>query len=210
MKRFILFLLVFAYPSAFAQTFSFDLWHEGKLVMENGDTLAGAIKYNLDDLLEVRHDNRLESFAARKILLFEIFDQSYKRYRQFYSLPYSARGGYKTPVFFEVLCEGKITLLSREKVELRNDYYSPYGYPFYSPFGYGGYGTRKVLVNLYFILKETGDIEEVADKRSSWLEMMGSHADQVNDYAKGNRLDFSKKYELKQIIDYYNSFFEKR
>ncbi len=210
MKRFIFFLLL-SFPSlSFGQTFSFDLWHEGKLVMESGDTLTGAIKYNLDDLLEVRHDNHLESFTARKILLFEIFDQSYKRYRKFYSLPYSAQGGYKSPMFFEVLCEGKITLLSREKVELRNDYYSPYGYPFYSPFGYGGYGTRKVLINLYFILKETGDIEEVTDKRSSWMELMSSHADRVYDYAKANRLDFSKKYELKQIIYYYNSFFERK
>ncbi len=210
MKRFIFCSLLFFPSVVFAQTFSFELWHEGKLVMDTGDTIRGTVRYNLDDLLEVRHDNRIESFAARKVLLFEIFDQSYRRYRQFYSLPYSALGGYKSPVFFEVLSEGKITLLAREKVELRNNYYSPYGYPFYSPYGYGGYGTRRVLVNLYFILKENGDIEEIADKRSNWLDMMGSRADEVHDYAKDTRLDFSKKYDLKRIIDYYNSFFEKK
>ncbi len=210
MKLFVFCWLVFIPSITFAQTFTFDLWHDGKLVMANGDTIRGSIKYGLDDLLQVRHDNRIESFAARKVLLFEIFDQSYKRYRQFYSLPYSATGGYKSPVFFEVLCEGKITLLSREKVELRNNSYSPYGSPFYSPYGYGGYGTRKVLVNIYFILKENGDIEQVTDKRSAWLDMMGSRGDEVHDYAKDNRLDFDKKYDLKRIIDYYNSLFNNK
>jgi len=193
-----------------AQTFPFDLWHEGKLVMDSGDTIRGAIKYGLNDLLQVRHDSRIESFAARKVLLFEIFDQSYKRYRQFYSLPYSATGGYKSPVFFEVLSEGKITLLSRERVELRNNSYSPYGSPFYSPYGFGGYGTRKILVDVYFVLKENGNIEEVVDKRSNWLELMGSRGDEVHDYAKDNRLDFARKYDLKRIIDYYNSLVDKK
>ncbi len=205
MKRFIIYWLVIFPSITFAQTFTFDLWHDGKIVLDNGDTLRGTVKYNLDDLLQIRHDNRLESFAARKVLLFEIFDQSYKRYRQFYSLPYSPTGGYKTPVFFEVLCEGRITLLAREKVELRNTNFSPYGSPFYSPYGYGNYYTRKVLVNIYFILKDNGNIEQVNDKRSNWLELMGTHDEQVLEYARENRLDFDKKYDLKLIIDYYNS-----
>ncbi len=201
MKQFI-FLLLISIPSlSFAQTFPFDLWHDGKVVLEGGDTIKGSIKYDLQDLLQVRHQNRMESFSARKVLLFEIFDQGYKRYRTFYSLPYSSNGGYKSPLLFEVLTEGKITVLSREKVEYRT--YS------YSPFMYGGYNTRKVLVNTYFLLKENGNIEDFSGKRSDWLDLMGKRVDEIHDYAKDNRLDFDKKYDLKRIIDYYNSFFNK-
>jgi len=197
---FLFFLLV---PSlAFAQTFPFDLWHDGKVILENGDTIKGSIKYDLQDLLQLRHRNRMESFSARKVLLFEFFDAGYKRYRTFYSLPYSANGGYKSPVFFEVLTEGKITVLSREKIEYRT-----YGY---SPFMYGSYNTRKVLVNTYFLLKENGNIEDFIGKRSNWLDLMGNRADEIHDYAKDNKLDFDRKYDLKQIIDYYNSFFNKK
>ena len=193
----LLFLLI---PSfSFAQTFPFEEWHDGKVVLDSGDTLKGAIKYGLDDLLQVRHQNKMESFSARKVLLFEFFDQGYKRYRTFYSLPYSTNGSYKSPVFFEVLTEGKITTLSREKVEYRS-----YGY---SPYMFGSYNTRKVLVNIYFLLKENGNIEGFTAKRSDWLDMMGSRADEVHDYAKDNKLDFDRKYDLKRIIDYYNSFF---
>ncbi len=196
MKSFI--HLLFLLPSlSFAQTFPFDLWHEGKVVLESGDTIKGSIKYDLQDLLQVRHQNRLESFSARKILLFEIFDQGYNRYRTFYSLPYSANGGYKSPVFFEVLTEGKITALSREKVEYRS-----YGY---SPFMYGGYNMRKVLVNTYYLLKENGNIVDFSGKRSDWLDLMGNRSDEVHEYAKDNKLSFDEKYDLKRIIDYYNS-----
>lgn len=198
---FIFWLLIFVPALSFAQTFPFDLWHDGKVILDSGDTIRGSIKYDLQDLLQVRHQNRMESFSARKVLLFEIFDQGYKRYRTFYSLPYSSNAGYKTPVFFEVLTEGKITALSREKIELRN-----YGY---SPFMYGGYNTRKVLVNIYYLLKENGNIEDFSGRRSDWLDLMGNRANQVHDFAKENKLDFDRKYDLKRIIDYYNSFLTK-
>jgi hypothetical protein len=199
MKQSILLFFILVATPSFAQTFPFDQWHDGKVVLDSGDTITGSIKYDLQDLLQVRHQNKMESFSARKVLLFEFFDQGYKRYRTFYSLPYSANGGYKSPVFFEVLTEGKITVLSREKIEYRT-----YGY---SPFMYGSYNTRKVMVNIYYLLRENGNIQDFSGKRNDWLDMMGSRADDVHEYAKDNKLDFDRKYDLKRIIDYYNSFY---
>jgi len=188
--------------SSFAQTFPFDFWNEGKVVLESGDTIKGSIKYDLQDLLQVKHDGRLESFSSRKAVFFEIFDQTYKRYRHFYSLPFSPTGGYKTPVFFEALTEGKITLLSREKIEYRT-YSSPFFY-------YGGYSSRMVLVNIYYLLRENGNIEEFSGKRSDWYDLMGNKENDVHDYVKENKLDFDRKYDLKRIIDYYNSFYSSK
>lgn len=202
LSRVSLFLsLSFFSVSVMAQVFPFDLWHDGKLVLESGDTIRGTIKYDLQDLLQVKYGGRLETFTARKVVFFEIFDQSYKRYRNFYSLPYSPTGGYKTPIFFEVLTEGKITVLSREKVEYRT-YSSPFFY-------YGGYSSRLVLVNLYYLLKENGNIEQFTGKRNDWYDLMGSRDNDVHEYAKENRLDLDKKYDLKRVIDYYNSSFSK-
>jgi len=198
--KFCVLLIFLLTPSlSFSQTFPFEEWHDGKVVLESGDILKGAIKYDLQDLLQVRHQNQMESFSARKVLLFEFFDQGYKRYRTFYSLPYSTNGSYKSPVFFEVLTEGKITALAREKVEYRT-----YGY---SPFMYGSYNTRKVLVNIYYLLKENGNIQDFSGKRGDWLDLMGNQSDDVLEYAKENKLDFDRKYDLKRIIDYYNSLF---
>jgi hypothetical protein len=199
MKRFFFLLLIFISTHTIAQQFAFQLWHEGKMVLDSGDTLRGKIKYDLQtDLIQIQESNRNESFTARKVVFFEIFDQTVKSYRQFYSLPYTTSGQYKAPIFFELLEEGKITLLAREAVE-----YKTYSSPYYF---YGGY-TRLVLVNKYFLLQENGEIKEFNDKKGDWYDLMGNKAEDVHRYAKTNHLDFNDKIELSKIIAYYNSLF---
>jgi hypothetical protein len=190
-----------SFISATAQQFAFEFWHDGKVILEEGDTLKGLVKYDLqNDLLQLKQGNQMESYTARKVLFFEIFDTSVNKYRIFYSLPYSTAGQYKAPVFFELLEEGKLTILCREALEYRT-----YSSPFYY---YGSY-SRLVLVNKYYVLKENGFIEELHNKKSDWYEMMGSKADDVQKFAKTNKLDLDKKYELGQAIHYYNSLFER-
>jgi hypothetical protein len=202
MRRLIFFFFWFISVSSHAQQFAFELWHEGKIVLESNDTLKGLVKYDLqNDLLQVKIKSQLESFAARKVLFFEIFDTTVKRYRQFYSLPYSANNTYKTPTFFELLSEGKLTLLAREKLEYRT---------VSSGFYYYGNYTRLVLVNQFFLLKPNGNIEEFIGKRSDWLSAMENKETEVKEFAKENRLDFDDKYELTRIVEYYNSLFTKK
>ncbi|MBX2917136.1 MAG: hypothetical protein KF856_17835 [Cyclobacteriaceae bacterium] len=187
---------------ATSQQWSFELWHTGKMILDTGDTLRGLIKYDLQsDIIQLNSNNKLESYTARKILLFEIFDETVRRYRNFYSLPYSHTGQYKTPVFFELLQEGKLTVLTRENLEYRTTS-SPYYF-------YGSY-TRLVLINKYYILQENGNIEEFKGKKNDWLEYMPGKAEEVQRFAKKNRLSFDDKYDLSRIIEYYNSLFGKR
>lgn len=186
---------------AAAQEWPFELWHEGKVVLESGDTLRGSLKYDFqNDLVQLNQSGKIEAYTARKVLFYEIFDATVKRYRQVYSLPYSPTGGYKAPIFFELLEEGKITLLAREALEYRT-VSSPY-------FFYGTY-TRLVLVYKYFIMRDNGTIVAVESaKKGEWLQLMGKYADEVQRYAKSNKLDFDEKYDLVRIIGYYNSLFK--
>lgn len=184
-----------------AQEYAFELWHEGKVVLESGDTLKGKVKYDMQtDLVQVNIADRYESFTARKVLLFEIFDVTVSRYRKIYSLPYATSGSYKAPVFFELLEEGKITLLSRETLEYRT---IPSSYYFY------GTTNRLVVVYKYFTLKENGDIIPFMGKRNDWLEMMKDRKQEIQKYVKARKLDFDEKYHLSTIIAYYNSLFVK-
>jgi hypothetical protein len=189
--------------TASAQQFAFELWHEGKLILDSGDTLKGKIKYDLQsDLIQYQTNEqppKLESYTARKVLFFEIFDGTVKRYRIFYSLPYSTAGQYKAPVFFELLEEGKLTVLCREALEYRTS----------SSFYYYGSYTRLVLIHKYFLLKENGNIEEYRGKKNDWYELMRGKEDEVQKYVRVNRLDLDDKYELAQALNYYNSLFLK-
>jgi hypothetical protein len=120
-----------------------------------------------------------------------------RRYRQFFALPYSSISGYKAPVFFELLEEGKMTLLSRESIEYRT-YNSPY---------YMGSYTRLVLVYKYFFLDEKGNINEFTGNKSDLLEMMNRKSEEVEKYIKANRLKYDDKYDFAKIVAYYNSLF---
>lgn len=197
----LLVLLFFLSTGVHAQQFAFEYWHEGKMVLEGGDTLKGTIKYNLQsDLLQYQVNNRIETFTARKVIYFEIFDQTVKKYRSFFSLPYSPTGGYKAPIFFELLEEGKLTVLCREALEYRT----------YSSFYYYGTYSRLVMVYKYYLLDEDGNLVEFEGKKNEWTTLMGNYAEDVQRYARDNRLDFDDKYELGKIIAYYNSLVAKK
>jgi hypothetical protein len=182
-----------------AQKFPSDLWHEGRIVLLEGDTLRGSIKYDLQqDLVQYGVANqRTTAFSARKVLFFEIFDTSVRKYRQFFALPFSTTSGYKAPVFFELLEEGKMTLLSRESVEYRT-YNSPY---------YMGSYSRLVLVYKYFFLDENGNITEFTGNKNDLLNLMNKKADEVEKYIKANKLRYDDKYDFARIVAYYNSLF---
>lgn len=193
-------VLVITSLSAKAQ-WAFELWHEGKVVLATGDTLRGQVKYDLQQDIIQFTDKRgtVEAFSARKVLVCEIFDTTVGSYRQFYSLPYTATSGYRTPVFFELIAEGKLTVLSREKLENQT---------MTSPYYYGSF-SRTVLVNKYFMLKENGDIVDFSTRKNDFLQLVGRHADIMNGFMKDNKLQLDDKKELAQIINYYNSLFKK-
>ncbi len=197
MRRIGLFALILLATEIHAQKFPSDYWHEGKIVLEAGDTIRGNIKYDLqNDLLQFEKDGRLESFSARKAIFFEIFDKTSKRYRDFYSLPYAATGVYKAPIFFELLSEGKMTLLCRESIEFKS-------YP--NSFYYYGSTTRLVLVNKYFLLKDNGTIEPFVGKRNDLIYLMGNKGETVEKFIKTNKLSVDNKYQFAEIVSYYNS-----
>lgn len=192
-------VLLFALASlkVSAQQWPFELWHDGKIILENGDTLRGLVKYDFQqDLVQYNfEDKRTEAFSARKVLFFEIFDNTVKKYRQIFALPFTNATGYRAPVFFELLEEGKMTLLSREVLEYRN-YTSPY---------YIGSFTRQVLVNKYFFLDQKGNITEFTGNKSDLLALMGKKSDDVEKYIKANKLKYDDKYDFARIVAYYNS-----
>jgi hypothetical protein len=183
-----------------AQQWAFELWHDGKIVLVTGDTLKGLIKYDLQQDLVQYNSQRgsIEAYTARKVLFFEIFDTTVGSYRQFFALPYNASTGYRAPVFFELLAEGKMTLLTRETLEFRT-YSSPYYYGSYS---------RQVLVYKYYLLEENGTIVEFVGKKAELMTLMGKRADAVEDYIKQNKLKIEDRDDFAKIVAYYNSFFK--
>lgn len=199
-RVFITAIISFVTFAAHAQQWSFELWHEGKIVLASGDTLKGMVKYDLEqDLIQFNDQKEnIVAFTSRKVLFFEIFDNTQKRYRNFYALPYAVSNtNYLTPVFFELLEDGKMTLLTREALEYRT--YS-------SPYYYGSY-TRLVLVYRFYLMDEKGNINQFKGKKAELLNMMGRRADDVDQFMRKNRLKIEDPLDFKRTVAYYNSLF---
>jgi len=189
-------LLAFSQP-VFAQTFPFDIWHHGKVVVVGWDTLRGLVKYNRQNFLEVMCNGKIDSLPSVKVVSFQIQDQSQKRVRQFFSLPYGETND-KPYFFFELISYGKLTVVSRETVEART---LSQGHVLAPP------KINSVLVEKYFLWDRRERIESFRGRRKDWLELFSIHSKEMLDYVNEQKLDFRIKYQLKQIIDFYNSLF---
>ena len=191
-------VLLFLTSTTFAQQeWPSELWHEGKMVLVTGDTLKGMIKYDFQQNLVqyLVNDKQAEIYTARKILFFEIFDETVHKYRKFFVLPYSNASNYKSPFFFELLGEGQLTVLSREFLEYRT----------ISNAFYGASYARLVQTYYYYLLKEDGTIEDFRGNKNDLIGLMGTKGKIVDKYIKANRLDFDDKYDVAKIVAYYNS-----
>ena len=196
---FLIALLTFVTVEAFGQRaqFASQMWHEGKIVLVDGDTLRGLVKYDFSQNLVqyVVNNKQAEVYTARKVLFVEIFDETVRRYRRFFVLPYENESNYKIPMFFELLEEGRMTLLSRDMLEYKtyNSYYA-----------YGGI-SKLVEISYYYFMKDDGSIEVFRGGKNDLMAMMGNHRRNVEKYAKTNRLDFDDKFDVARIVAYYNS-----
>jgi hypothetical protein len=206
-KLLLLCALVWAGPWLAAQSFPSEIWHDGKIILMEGDTLKGMIKYNLEtDLIQVSFpSNTIETYTARKVLSFEIFDELEKRYRTFFALPYVLPTGYRAPIFFEVLQQGKLTLLTRESIQVQttNNYYG-----YYNPYYHPGF-SRHVLVYDYYFLSEKGEIAQYNKKLRDLLWHMKRKESDVKKYIKANKLKIDRHGDLARITAYYNSLITK-
>ena len=88
MKKILLFF-VFVCNYSFSQQVPSDLWHSGLLITNNGDTIKGNLKYDFENqLIQLKNGETLKAFNVNNLFFFEIYDETIKDYRQFYSLMY--------------------------------------------------------------------------------------------------------------------------
>ncbi len=209
-KGLLLFFLIHVGIHGFSQDFPSEIWHSGKLVLLSEDTIVGKIKYDIqNDLIQINVKNVLQTYSARKILYFEIYDETIESHRHFYALPYKVQANYEVPLLFEALYEGHLSLLCREEIvtEASPQYNS---YP-YSPYGYGGspYNqSRQRLSYKYYFLEEGGAIRDYHMKRSELLSFFKKQQQKVKQYIKKNRLKHDSMRDLVRVTAYYNALLD--
>jgi len=190
------------------RNFAENYWHDGKILTADNDTLYGRIKYDLaNNVVQLELNKTIQTLTSRKALYFQIYDENNSQYRNYYALPYAVQNpNYEVPIFFELLSQGEpITLLCRERLNTEvvpiNDIYTPtlntvtrttLDYEFY--FLYVIQKGNEVSIKIKTFSKEA----ELLDLMSDWRTL-------VEKFIKENRLKVSQKYDVIDIVSYYNS-----
>jgi hypothetical protein len=189
--------------STFSQEFPSELLHEGKVTLVNGDTLSGKIKYDLEnDLIQIVINNTIQTFSARKIAFFSIYDISVEMYRTFYSIPYEIQPNYEIPLLFEVLHEGRLSLLAREAIVTET--VPQYSYAYRSSMNM----TRTKLAYEFYFLDQKGNFVKYDMKKPQLYEIMSRKEPQIKNYIKKNKLKTDSRRDLVRITAYYNALLE--
>ena len=186
-----------------AQKFPHEIWHEGKIVLTSEDTIYGDVKYDLqNDLIQININKTIQTYSARKILFFEIFDATGNYFRQFYSLPYQIKPNYKVPLLFELLYEGPMTLLTREHVVMETTPHYNYYYRT------SGVNRQKLAYTFYFLPEGKKIYRYEAKKKELTDVIMKDKSSEIKKFIKKNKLKHDRKVDLIKITTYYNSLKE--
>ena len=189
-------LFTFVLHAGYSQEFPSELWHDGKLYLVSDEIISGKIKYDqIKGFVQVDVNEKIYTYSAKSIFHFEIYDITSESYREFYSLPYALVTSYKTPIIFEVLVEGNLTLLSREYVVTKN---------IQDPFSLGSYA-KEVMVYDYFFLDRVGNITKYTMKKKDLYQAVSKRESQVIEFMKANRLHHDRRYDLIRVIAFYNA-----
>jgi len=185
--------------SGATQQFSSEVFHEGYLVTSEKDSAKGNLKYDLENNnVTLINKGKTYSFSSQNVFYFEIFDRILNNYRQFYSIPHKVNFNYKIPVFFEVVYEGKVSLLRRERIVSRTVNAS-------SAYWGGGNAVRKVIEYSYYFLDDKGNISFFSGRKKDLFQYMADKQTYVKQFIKKNKLDTDRVSDLVRITAFYNS-----
>lgn len=191
-------LLVAAFHLS-GQQFSSEIFHKGFMVTTNKDTVKGDIKYDMEaNLLTVVNKGIAKSFSSHKVFYFEIFDNILNNYRQFYAIPYKVNVDYKIPVFFELVYEGKLSLMARERIVSQTVNTT-------SAYWGGGTAMQLVIEYSYYFMDSKGKITYFSGRKKDLLLFMRKKQTHIKEFIKENKLDTDEMADLVRITAFYNS-----
>jgi hypothetical protein len=178
-------------------------WNEGFILLLDETEYSGKIRFDLqNNTVQVAFQGKMLSFGAAKVEYFEFFDAEKKTNRIFYSLPFAQKNTYEALIFFELMVEGKLTLLNREKLVEKI---------VSRPFTFGFPGTSYVeyyWVDEFYLLDENGKVKSFDPEKENVFDQFSASTPDVRLFIEANKNAVRDRYELMRVITEYNKFFK--
>ena len=191
-----------------AQQFPSDMWHPGQLVTKDSDTIKGNLKYDFDNQsIQLDDGKTLKAYNVNNLYFFEIFDETINDYRQFYSLLYEISYNYKVPILFEMVIEGELSLLLREKIvaeSVSNNYFPSYYSYSMIPRYQNNYSYINKIKYDYFFLNTKGKIYKFSGKKRELFQIMDKKSKEIKEYFNDKKINLKKMVDIVKVTNYYN------
>ena len=192
---------------SFAQQFPSDLWHPGLLVTNQGDSIKGNLKYDFENQsIQLDDGETLKAFNVNNLFFFEIYDETIRDHRQFYSLMYEVGYEYSIPVLFEMVINGKLSLLLRERIvseSTQSSFPSYYAYSMMPRFSNNSGYVNKIKYD-YFFLDNDGNILKFKGKKKELYNLMNDQYQKVKSYISNNKINLKRMSDLARVVSFYN------
>ncbi|RPG64037.1 MAG: hypothetical protein CBE50_002255 [Flammeovirgaceae bacterium TMED290] len=203
----VFFILLFPL-NIIAQKFPSDMWHPGQLVTKDSDTIKGNLKYDFDNQsIQLDDGKTLKAYNVNNLYFFEIFDETINDYRQFYSLLYEISYNYEVPILFEMVIEGELSLLLREKIvaeSVSNNYFPSYYSYSMIPSYQNNYSYINKIKYDYFFLSSNGKIYKFSGKKRELFQIMNKKSKEIKEYFNAQKINLKKMIDIVKVTNYYN------
>jgi hypothetical protein len=192
-------------------------WQQGKVILSDGDTLSGAIVYHLKgEMLQVKEaGGAIKTYSPVNVASFTVFNEQTRRFHTFRSYLWSRRAGYnsfKTPAFFEVVAEGKYTLVKREAFSVRNQdpvpRYAAYG-RYYEPhptdnIRYKDSYCQVVAVKQFYVLTPEKEMIALRNPKKDLPDLFRDKAGTMHQFMRHKKLSYHNSTDLIPVIRQFN------
>jgi hypothetical protein len=203
MKLFVVMVALLLMPLAIMSSNTPDLlvkyWHVGEAYLNSGEKVKGKIFYEIDkELLLVFNQGRIKTYSPNQIDKFLIIDIESATERLFYSIPLAIDGATRRNHFFEIMTEGHIVYLRKQRV--RSDGFGSFIFdesklPIYSSF-----------FDYYFLFDE--NLIKIKKFKRDALSLMSNHSEKMEVFIQKNGLHLNNIRDQIRVLRYYNSLCE--
>ena len=178
-----------------AQKFSLNdaQWWRGQVVLEEEDTLNTLFQYNTEtNSLRIKDsEGNIKMYSPKTVTSFSFNDPNWKQKRVFETFLYTKKvGGYETPMFFEILVNGKkMSCFIREN---------------YNTSAWLNVQTLSKPFADYFLQTTDGSIYLYRGSTKDLIKLMEDRKEEIETFIKKNKLNTDFLGDLLRIVAYYN------
>ena len=175
---------------------SSGFWCSGTVVLEDQRVIEGEINYDLKfGAIQVKRNGLVKTYTAENIAHFTLFDAVKHRERQFVAIDHTEDEGYHRKTFFEVISEGKLTILRKSKYvrkpRVTEDARAPHIY------------MNAVCRHQYYVFRDNR-FSEIDDFKEEILPLMRDQQQEVSAYIRQCKLKLKRIHEQMRVVALYN------